>query len=119
MPPEQKVGGSNPLGRTNSFIINYLRRLDFPWFGIDLLLGGKESISKAAAFHVVAINLPLNLPQQFPPLFQLIWPLQSLILSGLAERFAVESLYRRLPAPRSEAEVVVAIHAAMAARNRL
>jgi hypothetical protein len=25
MPPEQKVGGSNPLGRTNSFTISYLQ----------------------------------------------------------------------------------------------
>jgi hypothetical protein len=41
LPPEQKVGGSNPLGRTNSFIITCLQFLDFVGFDIDLLLRGQ------------------------------------------------------------------------------
>ena len=84
-------------GVPNSFIISYLHHIDFLLLPLTFCFGGKGSMLKSAAFHAVSINLPLKLPQQFPPQFHLFWPLRPPILSSLAERFAVYPTDSNLP----------------------
>jgi len=75
LPPEQKVGGSNPLGRTNSFIISNLRGLNFSVLALIFCRAGKRSMFewplaykfRASSFKISPISLAISAIHRPPP----------------------------------------------------
>ena len=68
LPPEQKVGGSNPLGRTKLIKISVLHE---PVGALIVCFESKGAQLESDAFHAVLIDLALFFPSNLPLSFRL------------------------------------------------
>ena len=102
--PEQKVGGSNPLGRTTFLRNELLKRIDFSRFRIDLLLRVQRVDVRINCIPRVLIDPSLCFSLATSSAISVTltrWRCPRFKELARSEDSAVESLHSGLPFPRS------------------